>query len=630
MTLPTPDVLPLAGDFEPASRAQWLALVDKVLKGAAFERRLVSRTMDGIEIQPLYTRGGTMADPVGEQPGAAPFARGTAFRAAQAGWRIGHLHAERDPAALALTIADNATGGSDCITIAVEGPGQTGLPAEFQAFEQALAAAPLDRLQVSLMAGSHAIHAALALSTIARQRGALTSIGGLGIDPLGTLARTGELTLLRADGSGFALGVPWLPAPATTLLADARPVHEAGGSEAQELAALLSTLVAYLRAAEGEGLGPAGALPRIGLAMAVDADMFLGIAKLRAARRLVWRIADACGAGEMAGRMRLSVSTSERMMTRRDPWVNLLRTTAACTAGAMGGADEVTVLPHTWALGQPDGFARRVARNVGLVLREEAWLGRIVDPAGGAWYVERLTDDLAAKAWKLFQEWEAEGGMLAALESGLVQDRVAAVAASRAEAIATGRIELTGTSAFPLLAGDGVTVTPWPVAPLLPAAPMVRPLIARRLAEPFERLRDAADACPRRPQVFLAALGTAAEHGARSTWITNFLAAGGIGVIANEGFTNSADAGRALAESGARIACICASDQVYRELAEAVAMALKGAGAARVYLAGRPTGHLGDQRAALEAAGVDGFIAAGTDAVAMLRQLHEALGVAVA
>ena len=529
----------------------------------------------------------------------------------------------RDPAALATAIAEDASGGADGITLAIEAPGQNGLVSDFKALEAALAGAPLDRVRVSLRAGSHALHAALALTTIAKQHGALTSITGLGIDPLGTLARTGELTLLRADGRGFAVGLPWLAAPATTLLADARPTHEAGGSDAQELAALLSTLVAYLRGAEAEGISPTNALPRIGLAMAVDADLFAGVAKLRAARRLVWRVAEACGAGEASGGMTLSVSTSERMMTRRDPYVNLLRATAACAAGAMGGADDITVLPLSWALGEPDAFARRIARNVGLVLRQEASLGRIVDPAGGAWYVEKLTDDLARKAWELFQEWEAEGGMLAALRSGLVQDQVAAVAAARAQAIATGRIELTGTSAFPDLAEDRMSVTPWPATPALPVKPAVRPLIAHRLAAPFELLRDAADACPVRPRVFLALLGTPAEYGARSTWISNVLAAGGIATITGDGFTSSADAGRAFAESGAAIACICASDAVFGELAEATAMALKGAGAIRVYLAGRPR----QQDAALEAAGVDDFLFAGMDMVATLSGMHRELGV---
>ena len=219
--------------------------------------------------------------------------------------------------------------------------------------------------------------------------------------------------------------------------------------------------------------------------------------------------------------------------------------------------------------------------------------------------------------------------MGAALESGFIQAEIAKVAEARARDIATGRLELTGVSAFPRLAEDGVKVEPHPPPePVVKGGTSVAPLhAARRLAEPFERLRDAADAhlarTGKRPQVFLASLGDLAAHSARSTWVRNFLAAGGIEAIAGAQLHNSADAGKAFADSGASIACICSSDQVYAELAEATAGALKAAGARKVLLAGRPKA----QEAALKAAGVDTFIFAGCDAVATLARLQEALGV---
>ncbi len=614
----TPQI-PLASGFPAADDAQWRTLVDKVLKGADFRKRLVSRTADGIEIEPLYTRSRTAP---AERPGAAPFTRGSTTRLGQGGWRVAQIRTETTPSAFAAAALDDIENGADAITIRIAAPGQTGLPADFPTLEAALAPLPLERIDIALEPGAHAIHAGLALCTIAHQRNATARLSRLGIDPLGTLARTGELILLKPDGSGLAAGVPWLPAPGATLTADARPYHDAGASEAQEIAALAATLVAYLRALEGEGLSPANALSRIALSMSADADIFMTIAKLRAARRVVARIAEACGAAEAAGRMSLAVTTSERMMARRDPWVNMLRTTTACAAAAMGGADEITVLPYTWALGEPDAFASRNARNVGLVLREEAGLGHIIDPAGGAWSTEALTNELSAKAWGIFQEWESEGGMQAALVSGLVQEQIAAVAEVRMKDIASRRIELTGVSAFPNSGDDGVEITPWPAAPAPTSKPAARPLPRRRLAEPFEALRDAAERLPSPPRVFLASLGSQSEHAARSMWITNLLAAGGIGTIANDGFTNSADAGRAFAESGATIACICGTDQSYAELGEATAMALKGAGASCVILAGRPR----DQEAALKAAGVDRLFFAGMDVVAALEHLLASMG----
>jgi methylmalonyl-CoA mutase len=616
-------IMPLAGGFPVPDEAQWRALVDKVLTGADFRRRLVSRTADGIEIEPLYTRAASLPE-AGQR------------RAAAGGWRIAQVATGTTPEAVAAAFADDIAGGAEAVTIRLAAPGQSGLTATRAALDAALADVPARSVRVSLAPGANALEAATALADIAPRRG--LAIGSLGIDPLGTLARTGERVLLAADGLHFTDALPWLEGAATTLLADARPYHEAGASEAQEIAALAATLVLYMRCAEATGQPPARALPRIGLALAADADLFLTIAKLRAARRVVARIAEACGAGDAAARMALAITTSERMMARRDPWVNLLRVTAACAAAAMAGADEIAVLPHTWALGEPDAFARRIARNVGLVLREEAGLGRIGDPAGGAWYVERLTAQLAERAWGIFQAWEGAGGMHAALRSGRVQDEIAAVADARAKDIATRKIELTGVSAFPQLGNDGVTVPPWPAAPALTSTPAARRLAPRRLAEPFEKLRDAADraygacaaehnkesaygACaaePNRMSVFLASLGTQADFGARAMWITNLLAAGGIVAIAGDGLTNSADVGRAFAESGAAVACLVSSDEVYGELGEAAAMALKGAGARHVCLAGRP----GAQEEALKAAGVDAFLYAGMDVVAALTRLQ--------
>jgi methylmalonyl-CoA mutase len=309
--------------------------------------------------------------------------------------------------------------------------------------------------------------------------------------------------------------------------------------------------------------------------------------------------------------------------------VNLLRTTVACAGAAFGGAEAITVLPFTWALGKPDAFARRIARNTHLVLQEESAAARVTDPAHGSWYVETLTDDLAKAAWALFQDIEANGGMAAALESGFIQDKIARVAEARAGDIAHGRVELTGVSAFPRLGDDGVRIEPHP--PFEPVAvnggTSVTPLRPRRLAEPFERLRDAADAhlarTGKRPQVFLACLGDLAAHAARATWTANFLAAGGIEAVQSAPLHTSADAGAAFAASGATVACLCSSDQVYAELAEATAGALKQAGAAQVLLAGRPK----EQEATLKAGGVDTFLFAGGDAVATLTALHKTLGV---
>ena len=622
--------LRLADAFPAADVAAWRALVEKALKGGDFDKRLVARSADGLKIGPLYSRADALPGALGDLlPGQMPMTRGVRAPV-PGGWQIAQIYAEPEPAAANAAILDDLAGGVQCISLQIAAPGQFGLPYSDGAIAAALKGVHLDACPVALEAGEYTTDAAGSLIAAWRAAGLPEAQwqGAFNYDPLGTLAATGAL--YHPVGRALSIAAQFLAGhrhPGVTVLAaSGRPYHEAGCSEAEELAALVATLVAYLRAAEAAGVAPADALPHIAIELAADADQFLTIAKFRACRRLVWRVAEASSAAVAVPKLRFSATTSERMIGRRDPWVNLLRTTMACAAAAMGGADRITVLPFTWALGRPDAFARRNARNTHHVLMEESGLARVADPAGGSFAVEKVTDDLARHAWALFQEIEAKGGMATALTGGFLRDRIAATAQARARLIATGRMELTGASAFPKLGDDGVKFERH--AEPLPAdlnGARIMPLPKRRLAEPFEALRDRADAFAKRtgapPKVFLASLGPLAVHAARSTWIGNFLAAGGIAAITAEGFTNSADAGKAFAESGATVACLCSSDAVYAELGEATASLLKTAGASKVYLAGRPK-----DDAALKAAGVDALIYVGCDAVEVLGQLHAELG----
>ncbi len=624
--------LKLAEVFEPPSRDQWTKLVEKVLKGADFEKRLVSKTADGLRIEPLYTPADALPVAADAIPGAAPFLRGTGTDKVARGWDIRQFHSSDDPKDINTAVFEDLAGGTTSVALHIAAPGTSGLALKDGALAKALDGVMLDICSVALVAGENAPNAATALAAVWENAGIAPDKrhGHYNADPLGTLATTGSLTKPRdaalADAATLAKNVQNAPG-ITALLADGNPYHCAGATEAQELAAMLATFVAYLRAAESQGLEPKDAIPKIAVALAADDDQFLTIAKLRAARQLVWRVAEACGAGDAAGQVHFSAVTSWRMMAKRDAWTNILRTTIACAGAALGGADAIVVLPFTYALGKPDAFARRVARNVQMVCQEESNLGRVVDPAGGSWYVEKLTAGLAQKAWALFQEIEAKGGMAAALETGFVQEEIAKAAAARAKDIATIRTQLTGVSAFPLLGDDGINAEPWPPAAPAPAtaATSVRPLKMARLAEPFEALRDAADAHAAKTgkplTIFLASIGQVIDHNIRSTWIKNYLAAGGIAAAMTDGYPDAAAAAAAFKESGANAACICSSDALYTEHAEATAKALKAAGAKLVLMAGRP----GDNQKALTAAGVDRFLYAGADAVATLGELQATL-----
>ncbi|MDX2202761.1 MAG: methylmalonyl-CoA mutase family protein [Hyphomicrobiaceae bacterium] len=615
-------VAPLVAEFAPATHAEWLRLVEKVLKGADFDKRLVARTADGIAVKPLYERA--------DRPGAAP--RAVPAQGPGAAWDIRQRHVAGDAKLANAAILEDLAGGVTSLLLQIAGPGRVGLPPGRNGLAAALAGVHLDAAGVALDAGEAAPSAARDLLALWEAAGIAPAqrAGAFNCDPLGTLAAAGTLSAMPetavAEAARLAREVVSLT-QVSALLADGRPYHAAGASDVQELAAALATLVAYLRACEAAGLPPEQALGTMALGLAADADLFATVAKLRAARLLVLRVAQACGAGAAGARLPIVVETSARMLARRDPWVNILRVTSATAAAAFGGASAITVLPFTWALGEPDAFARRIARNVHLVLQEESSLAKVADPAGGSFYIEHLSNDLAKAAWVQFQDIEAKGGMLAALQSGSLQQAIGRTAAERAARIATGKEQLTGVSAYPRLGSDGVTASPWPKPSAgVPGPISVAPLVPVRVGQPFEDLRDAADAHRARtgkpPQVFLAALGELAVHSARSTWMRNFLAAGGIEAVGGEGTGDTAALGRMFADSGAAIACLCSSDAVYAELGEAAAGMLKTAGARKVLLAGRPKDDAG-----LKAAGVDAFVYAGVDAVAVLKGLQGDLGV---
>ena len=627
------DDLSFAADFPQATREQWLERVEAVLKGADFAKKLVARSHDGIAIEPLYAKA----------EGAQRIARDQEGR-----WRVAQRLDHPDPAqANELALLDLAN-GADALTLvthtAPSGRG-FGLRVESAAdLDKALSGVMLDLIHLRLDAGAAGPLVAGQLIELAEQRGhKLSDLSlDLGLDPLGALAATGRLETgwdETAAGLGALLHELAAKGFAGRLgLADGRPYHEAGASEAQELAAVLATGLSYLRALEAQGHSLEAAREALAFLLVADADEFLTVAKVRALRRLWARVEQACGLEPKP--IRLHAETAWRMTTQRDPWVNLLRATVATFSAGIGGADALTVLPFTAALGLPDAFARRLARNTQLILLEESNLWRVADPAAGAGGFEALTDALCEKAWERLQEIEREGGLLASLQAGAFQSRIALVRAQREQAVATRKEPITGTSEFPNIHEAAVSARLPPAAradaPSGPAAVTVEPLPSRRLAEPFERLRDASDAhlarTGQRPQVFLANLGPIAAFTARATFAKNFFEAAGIEAVINDGFPSLHVLTAAFAASGCHIACICSSDEVYAAPAEAAIAAhetaaeetarnLVRAGGPLVYMAGRPT----MREDALRLAGIRDFIHVGSDLLQVAAAIHSAL-----
>ena len=592
--------------FPDATEQQWRGRVDAVLKGAPFER-LQGRSYDAISISPLYARL------TQERP--------RAVKASGAGWaRLARVD-NPDPIAAnkqALADLENGATGLHLVFAGAMGAYGFGLPADRQALDQALDGVALDvGLTIEIDLGPQAQDGALYLRDLLGEAGADPATVTFGYDPVGQMALQGGAAM------DWAAMAPASVAFARSLggrafAADGRAAHGAGASEAQELAYVTACALAYLRALEGAGVDLAQARGMIGFRVSADADEILGVAKLRALRRLWARVEAGCGLTPAP--IHIHAETSLRMMSRRDPWVNILRATVACFSAGLGGADAVSVLPFTQALGLPDDVARRIARNTQAVLLEEANLGRVSDPAAGSGAFEALTDALCEKAWELVQETERAGGLYGALASGALQGKIAATQLERARAIARRKDPITGTSEFPNVNEAPVEVlSPMPVSQPAPAMPIALPALSlHRDAQAFEALRDRADAeaaqTGLRRSVFLANLGPIAAFTARSMFAKNFFEAGGVLAPGNEGFADESSLAEAFKASGAAFACICSSDALYEEWGQKAARALVKAGARHIYLAGRP----GAAEAAWKEAGVSGFIFAGCDVVATL------------
>lgn len=625
---------PTAG-FPPADAARWREVVEKDLKGQPFER-LVTRTREGYDLQPLYTRADWNAatDPNG-LPGAAPYTRGAVTTA---GWEIRQEFTHPDPTVCAEEIREDLERGVDSILITLDPTGAAGVAVRsLDDLDTVLKHVDLKRTAVALKAGARFAPAAALLEALWERRGvrATEARGAYGADPVGaSLAKGGCL-------GGVASGIAALGELAARTAAERPvvravkvagcPLHDAGADAALELAYLLDTALEYLAAMESAGLSPDAAAAQIQFCVSTGGELFGDIAKLRALRTLWARVAELSGIGAEAARPVVHARTSARMLSARDPWVNILRTTTAAFAAGVGGAEIVTVTPFDAVLNVPDAHSRRIARNVQVILQEESHLGWVADPAGGSWHLESRTEALCAAAWTHLQNAGAFGSVVGALQDGFYQRRIAETNAARDRDLSRRKAALTGVSEFPNLNEPSI-VRPRPAVPTGdgPGAlaladetfvPQFAALPPRRDAEPWEALRDTSDRHLERtgvrPRAFLANLGPVAQHTARAGFAVNFLAAGGIEAVENKGFADADAAAAAFAASGAPIAVICSSDALYAELAAPTAAALKAAGARQVVLAGR----LGEAADAWRAAGIDREIYLGCDVLGTLGEL---------
>ena len=645
--------------FAPASEADWRALVQRALGEADFDRKLAGKTVSGQRIEPIYSR-----------PAAASLQ--PARRAGR--WQIVQRADHPDTGIANDQILQDLEGGADAIELVFDSSQNAhsaGLSVgSLNELDRLLDGVKLDLISLRVDAGHNNRLLLAMLIALAERRGiepeAMRII--LHTDAFGHGLNDGRIALsddqfvermrdmvISADRHGMR---PYLA------MIEGKAVHQAGGSEEQELAFAAACLVHHLRLHEAAGIAPERLAPVIGVRMAADADQHLTIAKLRAMRRIWARILDACDLPQHP--LLVHAETAWRMMTCNDPHVNMLRTTMAAFAAGIGGADSITILPFSAALGLPDAFTRRIARNTQSILLEESNLHRVTDPAAGSGAIETLTTSLCERGWDGFQRIEAEGGLRASLGKGRLQREIADVLEARRQQIATRRQPITGVSEFATLSETRISVDsatsnglatsarqldlPPPcdgdqfealIAAADSGARLAQMAVSRgnndpqhiaaapivRLSEPYEALRQAAwlhrETTLEIPTVYLAQLGKPADFQARSSFAANAFAAGGIAVMMGEKHDTPHHISDDFRSSGLRIACLCSSDRIYDEIAAEAIEALRTVGASNVFIAGKPPS--GEEK--LRAAGVTAFIYSGCNLLNMLQEIHAMFGI---
>lgn len=697
-----PTAQTLFADFPAATDADWRQAAEEGLAGASFEKKLITRTAEGIDLQPIYSRAdGEKLSLPEAWPGLAPYVRGAdALGSRATGWYICQEPGSRTPTEFntalksALHLGQNAVSlplnratrlGLDPASVPVAEGADRGLSlTSVEEVEQILQGVDLAAAPLFVSAGLAALPiTALIAAWLTKQGRPIGTLNGAILsDPISEWLRCGKLPVsLEKTYDDMALLTQWVAKdklPLRTIGVDAGLWAEAGASAVQELAFGLATGVHYLHALHRRKLSADEMGPRFLFSYSLGSNFFMEIAKLRAARLLWARAIEAAGGGSAAQRLVCHGRTTRWNKTVLDQHVNLLRTTTEAFAGVVGGCAGLQVGAFDECHRTPDEFSQRLARNIQIILAEECQLGRVVDPAGGSWYIETLTRQLADKAWALFQDIERRGGMAAAIQEGYPQLLVEKTATERLAAVESRRDGVIGTNLHPnlkeKLAAVEAAVAQLGVArPQLSAnarlaltrlvsaervalpvalqaafaegatldsvtaalatagdtAPVVKTVVSRRRAEPFEALRRRSEAClartGARPKAFLATMGPRKQHAARAEFSAGFFGAGGFETIPNKGFETPEAAAEAAIKSGAPVVVVCSTDETYPALVPLLAQVLKAAAKPPlIVLAGLPaTPELQQQ---FKTAGVDEFIHVRANCAKLLATLQDKLG----
>jgi methylmalonyl-CoA mutase len=676
--------------------AQWRQAVEAELKGVPFDKKLVTRTFEGIALQPLYGPGASAG--VCAPPGVAPYTRGSLESGyASRPWTVCQETDATTPEVFNAAARRALARGQSVLALRLDRAGRIGLDpeeitgtdtadgvtiADGEDLKIAFDKIALADVSVQLDAGVSALPLAALFLTHAREKRATRTkfSGGLTADPLGEWSLRGTLPVtleaLYEDLAGWTLWAQENAPSLATIGVSGVHWHEAGGNAVQELALTIATGAEYLRELSKRGVAPDVASARMRFRFSTGAQFFTELAKFRAFRSLWSRVLIGFDVEPAKGWPVVHAESARWNQTKLDPHVNMLRATTGALSAVLGGVDSLHVRAFNDVLGCSDEISQRIASNVHTLLAEEFRLLSPADPAGGSWYVESLTDELARKAWKVFQEIEGSGGFVKAFANGLPQKIIAATAAEKLDAINKRRAGLVGTNVFPNLkerlvepvsddaravriaevvarrprakktalparwparlreamvaASAGATIgqlmtRAYGIAPA--SAPTASPVRPWRASQGFESLRIATDVFTvrtgKRPQVFLAKMGPALQHKARADFSSGFFAAGGFEPVGKLSFETPESAALAAVNSSAPVVVLCSTDETYPTIAPVFARAVKAAAPeVIVVLAGYPTEHV----PALREAGIDEFIHVRADVHDVLAKLLIKIG----
>ena len=698
-----PDV-PL-DEFTPPTDEEWKAACEALLKGAPFEKKMFTKTYEGITFDPMYTRKHTEDIlPKGVMPGMGDYLRGV-DAAGYIGkpWGIAQACDETLPAENNELLRHEHDKGATIYHIVLDTASRTGVDARqaeavgdtgtsvttVEDMHVLLTGLDLAKFPLYVYAGANAVPL-LALVAAARRASGedMAEVRGIvGADPIGALAADGKLPAsLDAHYDSLAAAARWATANAPhlrTVFVRSDVYSNGGANDVQEVASVLATATAYLRALCERGLTIDEAASQIAFAFSMGANFFLQIAKLRAVRPLWAQIVGAFGGSAEAQKMRIHARPALFFKTIYDPYVNMLRNTTEIFSGVVGGIDSFESAPFDEPIRKGDEFSRRIARNVQIMLQEEFGLLQPIDPAGGSWAVETLTRQMKEKIWAEFQRIEKEGGIIAALRAGSLQESVAAVLAARFKNADLRRDRIVGNNMYPnmtetlletraedtaaLKAQRTADIDAYlsdidvkhrdealaslrqahsvdhaveaalagaTIAELMTAvtegdgAETVTAIAPHRWSERFEALRQRTEEYKAEKndnvKIFLANMGPIPQHKARADFTTGFLQVGAFEVLGNDGFKTVEEAADAARASGADAVVICSTDATYPEIVPALAPKLHEVlPKARVFLAGAAPKDLLET---YKEAGIDEYISVRANCYEILESLQKQKG----